>query len=295
MVTTPADPAPDGATARRLWEIYEPLHDVVYFTPECRAAADDLGLRGFWMGYFALRAAPLGAVGPGAVTAAFHGFHRDRVARALPDAWTFTTPERAVAARERGSVAALQRLAGQAAAAVDLGRAADLAWDAVAGADCAGRVLAGANLDLPRSSDPLTAVWQACTTLREHRGDGHVAVLLARGIGPLEAHLVKTASGESDPDRMRLARRWPDEEWSAAVASLQRRGWLDDAGSLTDAGSGEHAEVERLTDAAATGPWEALGAEGTEELAALLGPLTGAVVRSGEIPAGNPVGLTLGP
>ncbi|GAB2486836.1 helix-turn-helix domain-containing protein [Jatrophihabitans fulvus] len=44
--------------ARRMWALFEPLHDVVYFSPESPAAAKDLGLKGFWMGYFAFRAAP---------------------------------------------------------------------------------------------------------------------------------------------------------------------------------------------------------------------------------------------
>jgi hypothetical protein len=33
-----------------MWQLFEPLHAVSYFTPEARAASDALGLRGFWMG-----------------------------------------------------------------------------------------------------------------------------------------------------------------------------------------------------------------------------------------------------
>lgn len=50
--------------ARALWERYEPVHDLVYFAPQAHRAAEALGLRGYWMGYFALRAAPLGPVSP---------------------------------------------------------------------------------------------------------------------------------------------------------------------------------------------------------------------------------------
>jgi len=53
------------AHARRLWRVLEPYHAVTYFAPEAHQAFKDVGLRGFWMGYFAGRAAPLGAVGPG--------------------------------------------------------------------------------------------------------------------------------------------------------------------------------------------------------------------------------------
>ena len=60
---------------------------MTYFSEESIAAARDLGYRGFWMGYFAFRAAPLGPVGPAVVEALFNNFHADRVARALPNAW----------------------------------------------------------------------------------------------------------------------------------------------------------------------------------------------------------------
>jgi hypothetical protein len=47
--------------ARRLWRALEPLHAVTYFAPEPVEACTALGTRGFWMSYFAQRAAPLGA------------------------------------------------------------------------------------------------------------------------------------------------------------------------------------------------------------------------------------------
>ena len=46
--------------SRRLWKAAETVHAVTYFSEESMAAARDLGYRGFWMGYFAFRAAPLG-------------------------------------------------------------------------------------------------------------------------------------------------------------------------------------------------------------------------------------------
>ena len=78
--------------ARRLWAALEPLHDVVYFADGVRPAGIALGLRGFWMTYFAFRAAPLGPVPAPPVVAVFAGFHPAMVAKALPDAWSRTTP-----------------------------------------------------------------------------------------------------------------------------------------------------------------------------------------------------------
>ena len=45
--------------ARRLWRLIEAINGVTYFAPRCRDAMTDLGLKGFWMGYFAARAAPV--------------------------------------------------------------------------------------------------------------------------------------------------------------------------------------------------------------------------------------------
>ncbi|GAA0923575.1 hypothetical protein GCM10009558_035600 [Virgisporangium aurantiacum] len=87
------------ADARRLWTLIEPIHDVTYFTPQSRAAFEAAGLRGFWRGYFAGRAAPLGPVGAAPVTAIFYVFAPHMVTRALPDVWTRAEPSAALAAR----------------------------------------------------------------------------------------------------------------------------------------------------------------------------------------------------
>src|SRR3712207_8632978 len=39
------------------------------------------------------------------------------------------------------------------------------------------------------------SVWQSLTTLREHRGDGHNAALLQRGISGVGAHVLAAAAG----------------------------------------------------------------------------------------------------
>ena len=79
---------------RFMWTLFEPIHDVTYFSPQARAAFEAAGLRGFWRGYFAGRAAPLGPVPAAPVVAAFFSFAPHMVARALPDVWSRATPER---------------------------------------------------------------------------------------------------------------------------------------------------------------------------------------------------------
>lgn len=279
--------------SRSLWELYELVHDIVYFTPEVRQAADEAGMRGFWMSYFAMRAAPLGPVGPEVVTSCFYVFSPDRARRALPDAWRYAGPRKMLAARARGVDGAMRRLHGDAVVAGQaMAEAADLAWKAAISADTAGRVLSAANQALAPPEEPHVRLWQAVTTLREHRGDGHIAVLVSRGIGPVAAQILKGAAGESDPAILREGRKWDGETWRATETDLRGRGWIDQAGRLTGAGAAEHARIEEATDAAAEQPWRALGADASNRLAELLAPLARDVVRAGLIPAGNPVGLT---
>ena len=87
------------ATARRLWALGEPLHALLYFAEEFLVAGERAGLTGFWQTYFALRAAPLGPVGPAVVTATFYNFAPGFVARRVPAVWEAVTPAAALEAR----------------------------------------------------------------------------------------------------------------------------------------------------------------------------------------------------
>ena len=87
-----------------------------------------------------------------------------------------------------------------------------------------------------------------------------------------------------------MARSWGDDDWAAAEARLTERGLVEGAG-LTPAGVALRDEVEAVTDQLAVGPWRHLGAERTEQLATLLGPLRRRVLDTGRIPGGNPIGL----
>jgi hypothetical protein len=275
------------STSRELWLRYEPIHDVIYFSPRRTEQADALGLRGYWMGYFAFRSAPLGAVPPDVVGAMFFGFHRSRVRRALPDAWSYTTVEQALAARNEAVDAGMADLG----PIEGLDEAAELAWRAASAADVSGRPLAAAHQAEPRSDNPRIALWQATAVLREHRGDGHIAVLVGRGIGPVESHLLKSGSGESDEATLKLHRGFPDDEWAAARAGMVERGWLDADGRLTARGAAEHEAVESATDAAAEQPWQAIGRAATARLRDLLDPIATTIRTTGLIPHPNPLGM----
>ena len=99
--------------ARQLYRLVEPIHMVTYFSAEPTAALMALGHRNYWDGYFAGRAAPLGRVPAEVVHAIFYNFADGEVSRHIPRVWDTATPEEALAARERGSVAALRRILGE--------------------------------------------------------------------------------------------------------------------------------------------------------------------------------------
>src|SRR2546430_14628583 len=109
----------DPRTARRAWQLVEPLHGLTYCAPETRAATDALGLRGGWMSYFGCRAAPMGAVSAALVSAVFYNFNPTMVARAIPDAWGYATPAQLLDARRDAVGTAMAPLLGEAVARGD--------------------------------------------------------------------------------------------------------------------------------------------------------------------------------
>ncbi|MFD4327726.1 hypothetical protein ACFWQC_24045 [Nocardioides sp. NPDC058538] len=282
------------SNARRLWKLLEPIHAVGYFSPEPIALLKEAGYRGYWMGYFAARSAPLGTVPAEVIHAVFYNFAFSHVSRALPDAWTFAPPETAHEARRTGAVAALRRHLGPLADSDDLTRAASLASRAALSAPAEGRALYAALRSLPVSEDPLTLLWDAATLLREHRGDGHVATLLAAGIGGRESHVFHALANGTSPAVYATSRNIHETEWDSLVAGLRSRGLVtDDGASLTEAGLETKARIESQTDALAATAYAALEPAEVDELITLLRPLTKAVVASGEIPNQSPMGLDL--
>ncbi|RKS76263.1 hypothetical protein BZB76_1614 [Actinomadura pelletieri DSM 43383] len=276
----------DVSIARDFWSALEPLHAVTYFAPECLAANKEVGLRGFWMGYFGSRGAPLGPVPAAVIEASFYGFHPARVRRAVPDAWGFASPESILAVRGVAAAKALRRavpdIDGVAAEAAPKLRAV------VEAADGAGRVLFAANRDLESPEDPVEALWQSATALREHRGDGHVAVLTAEGLNGLECNVLACAVSGTPGELLRFSRGWSQEEWDEASAALAARG-LVDGETATDAGRTLKADIERRTDALAAPPYQAL--DDPAALHRLLAPVARAVAENGDIPFPNPIGL----
>ncbi len=274
--------------ARRFYDRFEPIHGVTYFAPEARAALDGLGYRGFWMGYFAARSAPLGMVAPEVVTAIFYNFAPERVAKALPAAWQIAGPEAALRARQDSAVAALRRygLLDETVAC-----AAELAAKAARLAPLDGRPLFAANRALPWPDEPLAALWHAATLLREHRGDTHVGVLSAAGVSGRESNVLHAAAGGIPRDYIARTRDYDDDAWRYHEHRLAERGLVDDEGSLTPAGRELKDHIEASTDALALSALEALSDDEVEALFQTLTPITRAVVEGGDVPAVTPMSL----
>src|SRR5665213_231365 len=116
--------------ARKMWRVFDTLHAVTYFAPECDEEFRACGLKGFWMGYFAGRSAPMGAVEAAVATATFYNFAPKMAARVLHDAWGFASPATVLDAplagidRACGRIFVSDRNSGDVMAAAEIARRA---------------------------------------------------------------------------------------------------------------------------------------------------------------------------
>jgi hypothetical protein len=268
-------------TARRLYLLVEPIHLVTYLSEEPTEALLAFGLRNYWDGYFAGRAAPLGPVPAEVVHAVFYNFADGEVARHIPRVWDTVTPGAALAAREKGSVAALRRILGDLADGPGLARAADLATRAATSAPTEGRILYAALRALPLPEEPVARLWHAATLLREHRGDGHIAALVAAGIGGTEAHVLHALSQDVPAEKFGRIYHLPAAQLSRVVDGLRARGLIDPSGWLSAAGRETKERIESLTDELAAPPYASLGPSELEQLISDLQPVSAALGAAG--------------
>lgn len=270
--------------ARRLWHNLEALYQPALSVADTRDSGKVLGLNGFWMTYFAFRAAPLGAVNAATVTAAFGGFAPSMVAKAVPGSWAAVSPATCIERRNTLAGTLLRRAGITEELAAPLVKQLAVVPPAL---DMTGRPLGAANAALPLPEDPIAALWQLTSTVREYRGDGHLAAWVTAGVTGLESHHLLTSGRPEHAEKMCQLRGWTPEEWSAAGAALVARGLLDagDAGALSDAGLRLRTQVEQQTDELSwSGGLSVLGEDGVEEICAALAPVVKSVRDSGLAP-----------
>ncbi len=218
------------------------------------------------------------------------------VAKAVPGCWEVVSPGTLCRVRAIAASDALSELCGTGARS-DLVAALPLLRRAVAAADSAGRIMAGANRGLwPRIAPALGTgglgeAWQAATTLREHRGDGHVAALVSRGLRGIEPHLLAAGTKGIPAKLLRDNRGFSEEEWAAAVAGLAGRGLLHADGRASDTGRTLHAQVEAVTDQVAEIAYAGLSDAALADLHGALSACAADVAASGVLPYPNPMGL----
>lgn len=236
------------ATARRLKALIDPIHVVAYFADEPDRELRALGLRNSWDAYFAGRAAPLGRTPAEVVHAAFYNFADGEVARHVPRVWDLTTPAAALAARQRGCVAALRRILGRLADSPAVARAADLAVRAGLSGPPEGRILYAALRALPVPDEPVARLWHGATLLREFRGDGHITALVAAGISGTESHVLQALWEGTPAERFGRVQHLPADRLAAVIAGLRDRGLIGADGWLTAAGRETRERIEAMTD-----------------------------------------------
>jgi hypothetical protein len=266
-MVTPDQSAPaviDPAQVARAHRAIEPLHAHLYFAPEHDERLSGIGLRPGRMSYFAGRAAAMGAVGAGIVTATFYNFSPSLVAHMIPRAWTLASPEQVLAARLDAARGSLTRLLGAGVTgSPEVAELAALLREACAVLTPEGRPLYAGHADLPWPAEPVLELWHAVTLLREYRGDGHIAALLHADLNGLEALISHTATGRGFTEpAARATRGWSEQEWSDECAALTERGLLDENG-LTPEGKDLRERIEAETDVLSADPWLSLGPERT--------------------------------
>ena len=188
-------------------------------------------------------------------------------------------PEAAIAARERGSAAALRRILGDLADAPGLARAADLATKAAISAPTEGRALyAGA----PGARRPRGARGQALA-----RGDPAARAPRGRpqrrpgrrGHRRHEAHVLLALSHGMPAEEFGRIHHLPKAQLAAVVDGLRARGLVDAAGGFTDAGRETKERIEALTDELAAPAYDVLEPDELDELIADLEPIAASARR----------------
>lgn len=266
--------------ARKMWRTLEPYHGMIYFTPRATDAYAALGITGR-TGYFASRAAAMGAVDASVVVATFFNFNPSLVEHAMADAWDTASPAALLEARRSAAGAALRDALGdEVIASSEVAEAAELARAAAEACTAPGRPLFAAHAELPWPDEPHVALWHAVTLLREFRGDGHIAALVVEGLDGCEALVTHGAAGVIPPALLQATRGYDDAQWQAAQDRLEARGWRS-GGEPTPLGVEARDRIETRTDELAMAPWRAIGQDAADRLRTLVRPMSKTISESG--------------
>jgi hypothetical protein len=223
----------------------------------------------------------MGAVPDEVILATFYNFSERAVRSAnIATVWAAASPADLQAARFRAVRRALDRV-GVTYTADEIAEARALIDPVVSGLSLAGKPLAAANAAVKLPDDPIVALWQQVTVIREWRGDVHIALLVANDIGPCACMVLQVGTGRFPLGITQATRQWNEVEWAKAIVELGARGWVDPTGAMTAAGTDAREHIEDETDRLCSPIWGPIGDVGAARLTVLLDRIHQAMTAAG--------------
>jgi hypothetical protein len=289
-----AEPVNISAAARRLRNVLEPIASNVYFSPDVNDAFDALGFGpgvsapgcltiAEPSGYYCSRAACMGQVPGDVVVAAFGVFNPALIIPAVERGWSIATAAEVLDARERGATASLARIIGD--APPGLAEVTIVLQRAAAAGSASGRFLYAGLRSLGIPAAPWGALWRAVDTIREHRGDSHIAAWIATGLDAVEIGLLTELYYGMPLKRYHRGRGWTDGDLDAGLARLAARGLVASRpAQLTSAGTALRESIEVATDVQQRPILDAIG-DDLDLVVDTLGPWSAAIVGAGGFPS----------
>jgi helix-turn-helix protein len=235
-------PVVEGRAARRLRDAIEPIAMHAVWSRRTNESLADLGLN-FLTAYVFGRAAALGEPEAAVVCSSFAVFDPAFLTPLYEEARGACTRDKLLSVRRQATVSSLAEVLGDA----DVAPAVSVLRRGIAAAQEAGRPLFSGLASQPWPSEPVGQLWRACDLLREHRGDGHIAVFVAAGLGPVEMNILTELWLGMPLLSYTATRGWDQESIDRAVLWLSARGLFAE-GSLTDAGRRLRDSIEKRTD-----------------------------------------------
>jgi hypothetical protein len=237
-------PTVTTSPARRLRDALEPIATQGWWSPHAGARLDALGID-FLPGYVWGRAAALGSPTASVVAATFGVFEPGLIAAVYEAGSTLVSRDDILAARGDGGTSSVAAVADPAECAA----LADPLFAVLGGLDGLGRPLFSALRSLPVPASPAGRLWRAAELVREHRGDGHLAALVAAGLTAVEANVLTERWLGYGLGEYSTTRGFGPPQLGVAVANLQARGWMH-GDDLTAEGRAARVRIEEATDTA---------------------------------------------
>ena len=274
---------PPATPARRLRDACEAIATIGWWSRPAAEGGLVLG-HGFFDAYVWGRAASMGsAVAAPVVVAAFGAFDAAMLRGVLEHGRSVSSRQAILDARATG---AAQGLAA-ATRDVDLAlvaRFGDRVLRACDELDGMGRPLFGALRALAVPPDPHGRAWRAAELVREHRGDGHIAAVVAAGLDMTEANVLTEVWLGYPVGEYSASRGLAPERVREAADALHRRGWLDADDTITSEGRAARDDIELATDRSQQALVDALG-DDLETVIEEAATITAAVLRARAAPA----------